>query len=237
MTLLLKQSTAAVVQFGPFVDATDGVTLETAVAAATLDHASTGIMISKNGGALAVRNGTPTASAYDAHGMYRITLNTTDTGTLGTLRMVFTDAATHLPVWADYMVMPANVWDSLFGADVLDVNVAQWLGTAAATPTTAGVPEVDVTHLNGVAGSAANLALSAAAIVSGAAEGTPSVSVIQTNLAETQDDIYNGRSVVFTSGDAAGEAREILDYVGATGTMTVVPLANAPAADDTLLVL
>jgi hypothetical protein len=29
--------------------------------------------------------------------------------------------------------------------------VTQWLGTAAATPTTAGVPEVDITHINGAA--------------------------------------------------------------------------------------
>jgi hypothetical protein len=32
-----------------------------------------------------------------------------------------------------------------------DCNVVQWLGTAAATPTVAGVPEVDITHWNGTA--------------------------------------------------------------------------------------
>ncbi len=32
------------------------------------------------------------------------------------------------------------------------VDVTKWLGTAAATPTVAGVPEVDVTHFNGVTG-------------------------------------------------------------------------------------
>lgn len=32
-----------------------------------------------------------------------------------------------------------------------DANVVQWLGTAAATPTVAGVPEVDVTHWSGTA--------------------------------------------------------------------------------------
>lgn len=30
-----------------------------------------------------------------------------------------------------------------------DANVTQWLGTAPATPTVAGVPEVDLTHING----------------------------------------------------------------------------------------
>lgn len=36
-------------------------------------------------------------------------------------------------------------------------NTTQWLGTAVATPTVAGVPEVDVTHLNGVAQSLLDL--------------------------------------------------------------------------------
>jgi hypothetical protein len=35
------------------------------------------------------------------------------------------------------------------GGDNLDVNVVQWLGTACATPTVAGVPEVDLTHILG----------------------------------------------------------------------------------------
>ncbi len=33
----------------------------------------------------------------------------------------------------------------------ITANVTKWLGTAAATPTTAGVPEIDVTHWNGTA--------------------------------------------------------------------------------------
>jgi hypothetical protein len=33
----------------------------------------------------------------------------------------------------------------------IDVDVTAWLGTAAATPTVAGVPEVDITHWNGTA--------------------------------------------------------------------------------------
>lgn len=38
-----------------------------------------------------------------------------------------------------------------------EVDVVKWLGTAAATPTVAGVPEVDITHLGGVAQSATDL--------------------------------------------------------------------------------
>lgn len=112
MTILLKQSTAKTISFGPFVDKTDGVTPETGLVSA-LDHASTGIMLSKNGGALTIRNATVTASTYDAYGNYIVTLDTTDTNTLGTMRMQFIETATCLPVFQDFMVLPATVYDAL----------------------------------------------------------------------------------------------------------------------------
>lgn len=100
-----------------------------------------------------------------------------------------------------------------------------------------GTPSVNAVQINSSASAAAQLALSAAAIVSGAAEATPSTTVIQTDLAETQDDIYIGRSVIFTSGAAAGEMTEITDYTGSTGTLTVTALANAPSASDTFIIV
>jgi hypothetical protein len=127
----LKQSTSVVISFGPFLDKTDGNTLETGLVSA-LDHASTGIMLSKNGGTLAVRHATVTASSYDAYGNYKVTLDTTDTGTLGTLRMQYTDNnTTALPVWQDFMVVPAMIYDSLIaGSDRLDTNVTHVGDTA-----------------------------------------------------------------------------------------------------------
>lgn len=50
-----------------------------------------------------------------------------------------------------------NFWAATFFIGPVAANVTQWLGTAAATPTVAGVPEVDVTHLVGVAQSATDL--------------------------------------------------------------------------------
>lgn len=144
----LKQSTSVVVPFGPMVDATDGVTLEAGLATA-MDNATTGLRLKKNGAAFVDRNDA-TAPAYDAMGVYNITLDATDTGTLGTLRVVFEESATCVPHWEDFMVIPANAYDALVGGtDVLNADVTQWLGTAVATPTTAGVPEVDTTHVGG----------------------------------------------------------------------------------------
>lgn len=108
--MILKQSTAVVITFGPFLDATDGVTLETGLVSA-LDHATTGIQLAKNGGSLAVRATTVTASTYDARGCYKVTLNATDTGTLGQLRVIYTDPTTCLPVWKDCLVVAAAVYD------------------------------------------------------------------------------------------------------------------------------
>jgi hypothetical protein len=111
-----------VVSFGPFVSQTDGVTLQTGLVSA-IDNATTGIKLSKNGGTLTVRHATVTASTYDAYGNYKVTLDTTDTNTLGTLRMQFADSTTNLVVWQDFMVVPTNIWDSYFGASLQKVDI------------------------------------------------------------------------------------------------------------------
>lgn len=128
--MMLRQSTARVIPFGPFVSPSDGVTLVTSLVSA-LDNGSTGIMIAKNGGALAVRHASVTASTYDAYGNYLVTLDTTDTGTPGHLRVQFAAAASCLPVWQDFEVVPAGVWDSLMASSggSLPVNATAIGGT------------------------------------------------------------------------------------------------------------
>src|SRR3990170_3690165 len=140
----LKQSTAVTLKIGPFVDSTDGNTAETALTIAQAD-----VRLSKNGGNIAQKT-EATSCTHDELGMYDCPVDATDTGTLGRLDLVVAETGA-LVVRHTYMVVPANVWDSLFGADALQVDVAQWLGTAVATPTTVGVPEVDVTHVAGSA--------------------------------------------------------------------------------------
>ena len=100
-----------------------------------------------------------------------------------------------------------------------------------------GKMDSDVQAINASTTAAVQLALSANEIENGQCEGTPTTTVIQTDLAETQDDIYIGRVVIFTSGSARGEATDITDYTGSTGTLTVTALANAPAATDTFILI
>lgn len=151
MSVLLKQSTQVVISFGPFVDITDGNTYEVGLAgtgANQLENTTTGIRISKNGGALAARAATAVASTYDALGMYLVTLQTGDVNTVGVLRVAFNNA-TALTVWQDFMILPANVYDSLMGTDLLQIDATQLLGTAWLAPGVAGTPDVNAKLIGG----------------------------------------------------------------------------------------
>lgn len=143
MAQWLKQSTSGTVKVGPFLDETDGKTAETGLTITQPD-----VRLSKNGGAFAQKAAAQTLT-HDENGYYGLTLDATDRDTLGILTVHIHESGA-LPVWYDFMVVPANVWDSMFGADVLNVDVTQWLGTACKTPATAGVPKIDLDHVFGV---------------------------------------------------------------------------------------
>ena len=113
---ILKQSTAATIKLGPFIDDTDGKTAETGLTIAQAD-----IRLSKNGGDFAQKN-SATSATHDENGYYDIPLDATDTGTLGRLRIAVSKSGA-LPVWQDFLVVTANVYDTLCSTDSLDVNV------------------------------------------------------------------------------------------------------------------
>jgi hypothetical protein len=135
---LLKQSTTLTLNIGPFVDSSDGATPETSLAG------SMTVKLSKNGAALAARN-SATAITHDADGYYRVELDGTDTGTVGQLRATVTASATHLPVFEDFTVLPANVYDSLIsGTDALQVDAIEISSsTAAANSVEANIGNLD----------------------------------------------------------------------------------------------
>lgn len=114
----LKQSTSVTIKMGPFLDSTDGVTEEIALTISQAD-----IRLSKNGGNITQSNNA-TGGTHDELGYYDIPLNTTDTNTLGALLVSIHESGA-LPVWEKFMIAPANVWDSFFGADKLQVDITQ----------------------------------------------------------------------------------------------------------------
>lgn len=125
MTHWLKQATAVTIPLGPFADQTDGFTAETGLTIAQAD-----IRLTKNGGDFA-QVSVATTLTHDEAGYYPCVLATTDVGTLGNL-----DVAAHVsgarPVLVHCLIVPANVWDSLFGTDNLEVDVKLISGDATA---------------------------------------------------------------------------------------------------------
>lgn len=120
----LKQSTAYTFRLGPFVDSTDGNTEENALTIAYTD-----VYLSKNGGAFAAKNDTTNLTGTGANGHYTCVLNATDTGTLGMFR-VLCHVSGALVVYKDFVILPANVYDSLVsGSDNLQVDTVQVGGT------------------------------------------------------------------------------------------------------------
>lgn len=144
MACWLKQSTAADVMLGPFLDSADGNTVEGGLTITQPD-----IRLSKNGGAFAQKSAAQTLT-HGENGWYPANLSTTDTNTLGVLVVAVHESGA-LPVWREFLVVPANVYDSFFSTDLLQVDLTQLLGSAIATPTVAGVIETDQTHYLGSA--------------------------------------------------------------------------------------
>lgn len=116
MATWLKQSTAVDIGLGPFVDSVDGVTPETGL---TLSQAD--IRLKKNGANWAQKNQSSSAT-HEENGWYEISLDATDTNTLGILLIAVNESGT-LPVWREFVVVPANVYDSL-AAGSASLNVA-----------------------------------------------------------------------------------------------------------------
>jgi hypothetical protein len=214
----LKQSTAFTFRIGPFVDSTDGVTAETALSIAQAD-----IQISKAGGAFAQTSASPTTT-HDADGWYQCPLTTTDTGTVGTLTVQIVMAGA-LPVWKDFTVLPANVYDSLIGGtDLLDVSVTQFGGTAGTF--SAGRPEVNATHFAGTAYATALAAEVDAfhdeqvdgtttfrqstrlqnAVLAGKASGLATTTAVYRDLADTKDRIS---ATVDADGNRSAVTRDV----------------------------
>jgi len=143
--MFLRQSTTITIKIGPFLDDTTGKDAETALTIAQAD-----VRLSKNGGAYAQKT-EATSCTHDENGEYGCPLDATDTGTLGRLKLVVFESGA-LPVWHEYMVIPANVWDSLFSTDKLQVDTVEVSGTAqTANDNGADINAilVDTTGLNG----------------------------------------------------------------------------------------
>lgn len=258
MATYLRQSTTITIQMGPALDETNGVTPVTTL--------SPTVTVSKAGAAFAARS-SATAITHDAAGWYRVELNTTDTNTLGRLVVQFNDAATHLPVWHEFSVVPAVIYDSLVGGtDLFDVSVTQWNGTAVASPQTAGIPQVNIQNANNVPWNSGGISAAVLAtdtitsakiadnaitrtkfnantgmqsIQAATCAGGSANTITLDATASTIDDFYDDLWVLLTGGTGVGQVRRINQYIGSSQIATVTPdwKTNPISADTTFAII
>ncbi len=126
----LRTNTATRVTVGPFFDRTDGVTPETGI---TVTSCKLTLMVDTAGVPTLVLDTSPTGSGGandmvhvtgDDAGFYDLELAAADVNYLGRAMLALTDAAVHCPVFHEFHILPAMIYDSIFlGSDRLDVNV------------------------------------------------------------------------------------------------------------------
>jgi hypothetical protein len=101
----LRQSTAATLLLGQFLDDTDGKTAETALTISQAD-----VLLWKEGGTTLAQKNEATSCTHRSHGLYTCPVDTTDTNTLGILSVSVIETGA-LPIRQDYRVVTADEWD------------------------------------------------------------------------------------------------------------------------------
>ncbi len=166
MAMHLRQSTASqAVVIGPFVDSTDGNTVESGL---TIDAAD--IRLSKNGANIVGKNSG--GGTHDELGYYTITLDATDTNTVGRLQLMVHESGA-LPVYHEYEVLEEAAYDAIYASSAdpkADINVASIDNNAITAASIAtGAIDADAIADNAIdAGAIATGAFTAAKFAAGA---------------------------------------------------------------------
>lgn len=214
---LMRQSTAVTVKVGPFLATSDGASASTGLTIAQAD-----VILFLNNGAGAQKH-SATSATHDTQGVYGVPLDTTDTGTLGPLKMVINKSSA-FPVWDEWTVVPSNVYDSFVaGSGTLNANVFQ---------------------VGGVTQNAANLAAATSSMQVGTVDTTAftatTTELETSSITTAAANHWVGRNIIFTSGLLAGQATVINAYVlsgGGRGHFTYTALTSAPANGVTFIIV
>lgn len=214
---MLRQSTAVTVKVGPFLSTTDAATAQTALTIAQAD-----VILFLNNGAGAQKH-SATSATHDTQGVYGVPLDTTDTGTLGPLKLLINKSSA-LPVWDDWMVVQSNVYDSLVSAT--------------------GNLNTNVFAIGGVVQNQSNFAAATSVMQTGTVDNTaftPTTTELETSSITTAAaNHWVGRNIIFTSGTLQGQATVINAYSlsgGGRGHFTYTALTSAPANGMTFVIV
>jgi hypothetical protein len=227
--IFLRSNTAVIVAVGPFYDKGDGVTIETGLTitneritlVAETDAGSAPTLILDNiTGATAATNNDLNYITNGDNGMMQIELAAADVNRVGRMKLSITDAANHVPVFHEFFVLPAAIYDWLTGAIIpLPSNMTQILGTAVSTPATAGILDVNVKNIDNDAASASGTVTFPNATLASTANITAGTITTVTNLtnAPTAGDFT---ATMKTSIGTAVAASAVASVTGAVGSVT-----------------
>jgi len=142
----LKTNTATRITVGPFLDKTDGITPEVAL---TVTSCHLTLVVDTGGVPTLALDAAATASAGnndmvhitgDDAGFYDLELTAAQLNYVGRAILSINDVATHCPVFHEFTILPANVYDSLIAGsaellvDVDKINSVTITGDGAGTP-------------------------------------------------------------------------------------------------------
>ena len=129
----LRRNTATVVNLGPLISKTDGVTPISDTASANLGSATGNLYLNGDSGTPYTPAGS--VAVVGSEGECTLTLTPAMLPTAGRLRITLTNSGTFLPIREKFTVLPEQVYDSLVGGtDYLRVDVVQLAGSAANVP-------------------------------------------------------------------------------------------------------
>ncbi len=214
----LRSNPAVIITCGPFYDATDGVPIETGLtitneritmtADTDAGSAPTNILDNVTGATSGTDNDLNYITNNDA-GMMQLELSAANTNRLGRMFLSITDAANHVPVFHEFMVLPAMIYDAfVLGTDVLDASMTQILGTAVSTPATAGVLDINLKNI-------ANEAVSTSTAQLGTNLVNIAGSAVSTSTAQIGVNVVQAGATAWASG-AITAASIAADAIGAS---------------------
>jgi hypothetical protein len=196
----LRQSTSVDLPIGPFLDATDGVTPETGLTITQPD-----VRLKKNAAAWGQKAAAQTLT-HEENGFYEVTLDATDTDTLGCMRLAVLESGA-APVWEDFMVLSAYEYDRKYTANGRELGGVVTFGTAqGATATTVQLAAAE-SHAN-------------------------DTMVGRTILVRSSNQLYPQERIINAYDDATDTATVDAFDTTPTGTITYIVFVGAPGSES-----
>jgi hypothetical protein len=229
----LRQNTATRVTVGPFIDLA-GIVPEVAL---TATNEKITFVVDDGGVPTLVIDTNATGSGGgvndlvhvtgDDAGYYDLELSAAQVNYVGRARLAITYATDHLPVFHEYMILTANAYDALTGADKLQVDAVEIASSTSAATSQARLanvcPEGTVNTGNVAATNSGALVFQA------------------TGLTELTADHMNGAQVIFTSGVLLYQRLRVTDYSWDAGNseliFTCTQATEVPGDGDTFIIV